>query len=119
MAGTRGRTPAHRLPVADRRGLTKRFRGTHHHVHSGVHPDSPLHARGGGADDAFQRGRARTCTTTHGPSLSLAWRDDPAYPAAFAGADVVIFDSSRSHTAPLGPTEDASDDWVSHVDLPE
>jgi hypothetical protein len=47
------------------------------------------------------------------PSMSLSWRDDPAYPAEFAGADVVIFDSSRSHTAPLGLTEDASDDWAS------
>jgi hypothetical protein len=46
------------------------------------------------------------------PSMSLSWRDDPAYPAEFAGADVVIFDSSRSHTAPLGLTEDASDDWA-------
>jgi hypothetical protein len=46
------------------------------------------------------------------PAMSLSWRDDPAYPAEFAGVDVVIFDSSRSHTAPLGLTEDASDDWA-------
>ena len=45
------------------------------------------------------------------PAMSLAWRDDPGYPDEFAGADLVIFDSSRSHTAPLGLTEDASDDW--------
>ncbi len=46
------------------------------------------------------------------PTMSLAWRDDASYPAVFAGADLVIFDSSRSHTAPLGLTEDASDDWA-------
>jgi hypothetical protein len=44
--------------------------------------------------------------------MHLAWRDDPAYLAAFAGTDVVIFDSTRSHTAALGLTEDASDDWA-------
>jgi hypothetical protein len=46
------------------------------------------------------------------PALDLAWRDDPAYPAAFAGVDVVIFDSTRSHLTPLGLKEDASDDFA-------
>jgi hypothetical protein len=46
------------------------------------------------------------------PAMRLAWRHDPDYPDAFAGTDVVTFDSTRSHTAPLGLAEDASDDWA-------
>jgi hypothetical protein len=45
------------------------------------------------------------------PVMSLDWRDDPDYPVAFAGVDVVIFDSTRSHTGPLALKEDSSDDW--------
>jgi AAA domain len=46
------------------------------------------------------------------PMLDLRWRDDPAWPEALAGADLVIFDSSRSHLSPLGLKEDGSDDFA-------
>jgi hypothetical protein len=45
------------------------------------------------------------------PVLSLAWAGDPAWPEALAGIDVVIFDGTRTHTAPLGLNEDSSDDF--------
>jgi AAA domain len=67
-----------------------------------------LHARD--ADAPF-RERVRERLRYHAwPTLSLQWGED--YPAAFDGADVVIFDSSRSHLTPLGLKEDLSDDFA-------
>lgn len=64
------------------------------------------------ADDAFSE-RVREHLHYHAwPTLDLAWHDDPDYPAAFTGADLVIFDSSRSHLTPLGLKEDQSDDFA-------
>ena len=48
------------------------------------------------------------------PALRLDWGE--GYAAAFAGADVVIFDSSRSHLTPLGLKEDQSDDFAAFTD---
>jgi hypothetical protein len=67
-----------------------------------------------GADRRF-RERVRAQLSYHAwPSLSLAWGEE--YPAAFAGVDLVIFDSSRSHTAPLGLKENESDDYARFTD---
>ena len=67
-----------------------------------------LAARGDDTSDALLR-RLRYFDF---PALALDWRTDPGYVQAFAGVDLVIFDSSRSHTAPLGIKEDSSDDWA-------
>jgi len=45
------------------------------------------------------------------PALRLDWSAED-YLQAFTGADIVIFDSSRSHTAPFGLKENDSDDWA-------
>jgi AAA domain len=72
--------------------------------------EAVLDARG--ADDTF-RERVRVHLRYHAwPAMRLDWADDPAYPAAFGGVDVVIFDSSRSHLTPLGLKEDLSDDFA-------
>lgn len=62
------------------------------------------------ADDAFRRLAQERLRYHAWPSLSLAWGED--YPAALGGADIVIFDSSRSHLTPLGLKEDLSDDFA-------
>jgi AAA domain len=72
--------------------------------------DDVLNARG--ADEKFCREVRQRLRYHDWPALSLDWRDDPAYPAEFAGADVVVFDGTRSHTAPLKLAEDSSDDWA-------
>lgn len=69
-----------------------------------------LEARG--ADDASREIVSERLLYHAWSVLSLSWGADPAYAAAFEGADVVIFDSTRSHTAPLCLAEDASDDWA-------
>jgi hypothetical protein len=65
-----------------------------------------------GADDAFRETVRERLLYHAWPALSLAWRDDPTYVSAFGDADVVIFDSSRSHLTPLGLKEDQSDDYA-------
>ncbi len=45
------------------------------------------------------------------PSLSLLWAKNAAYPLAFAGVDLVIFDSSRKFLTNVGLKEDLSDDY--------
>jgi len=64
------------------------------------------------ADDALRELVKERLRYYAWPNLSLSWRDDPSYPAALAGVDVAVFDSTRSHTAPLGLDEDKSDDWA-------
>jgi hypothetical protein len=49
------------------------------------------------------------------PQLRLEWASDPDYPQAFGEADVVVFDSSRSHTASLALRENESDDYSRFV----
>jgi len=68
-----------------------------------------LAARG---DDALHESVRKHLRYHAWPSLSLDWRDDPSYPEAFTGADVAIFDSSRSHLTPLNLKEDDSDDFA-------
>jgi hypothetical protein len=64
------------------------------------------------ADDGFRQ-LVRLQHRYHAwPELRLQWRDDPNYAEAFGEADVVVFDSSRSHTAPLGLKENESDDYA-------
>jgi AAA domain len=62
------------------------------------------------ADDTFRERVRERLHYHHWPMLSLGWRE--GYAEAFAGADLVIFDSSRSHLAPLGLKEDLSDDFA-------
>jgi hypothetical protein len=45
------------------------------------------------------------------PSLKLQWGEDPNYPAAFAGVDLVIFDSVRKYLTDAGLEENSSDDY--------
>jgi hypothetical protein len=64
------------------------------------------------ADSAFRQRVKQHLRYYAWPSMDLRWREDPSYPAAFGEADVVIFDSTRSHTAPLGLRENESDDFA-------
>jgi len=45
------------------------------------------------------------------PQLKLEWGGSDDYPAAFAGVDLVIFDSSRKFLTSVGLKEDVSDDY--------
>jgi hypothetical protein len=72
--------------------------------------ESVLDARG--ADHALRERVRLNLHYYEWPAMRLAWRDDPAYPAAFGDADAVIFDSTRSHLTPLGLKEDLSDDFA-------
>ena len=64
------------------------------------------------ADDDLRRACRERLRYHAWPTLRLAWRDDHEYVDAFAGVDLVIFDSSRSHLTPLGLKENESDDFA-------
>ena len=48
------------------------------------------------------------------PTLRLTWRG-PEWAAAFAGADLVVFDSSRMTLSSVGLDEDSNDDYARFV----
>lgn len=50
------------------------------------------------------------------PVLKLEWGTDPNYPAAFAGADLVIFDSIRKFLTNASMEENSSDDYSKFAD---
>jgi hypothetical protein len=50
------------------------------------------------------------------PNMNLAWGKNAAYPEAFAGVDLVIFDSSRKFLTNVGLKEDLSDDYSRFTD---
>jgi hypothetical protein len=50
------------------------------------------------------------------PALKLEWGKDPAYPDAFAGTDLVIFDSCRKFLTSVGLDEDSSDHYSRFTD---
>jgi hypothetical protein len=50
------------------------------------------------------------------PALRLEWGKDPTYPDAFAGTDLVIFDSCRKFLTSVGLDEDSSDDYSRFTD---
>ena len=50
------------------------------------------------------------------PQFRLEWGKDASYPAAFAGVDVVIFDSSRKFLTSVNLKEDSSDDYSLFTD---
>jgi hypothetical protein len=76
--------------------------------------DSVLVARD--ADDAFREQVRQRLRYYAWPALSLAWREDPDYPAALGESEVVIFDSSRQHLTPLGLDENSAGDWSQFSD---
>jgi hypothetical protein len=63
------------------------------------------------ADPAFREAVRERLSYHAWPSLRLDWGDDPSYPEAFDDAELVVFDSTRSHTAALGLRENESDDY--------
>lgn len=50
------------------------------------------------------------------PTVNLAWGKNAAYPEAFAGVDLVIFDSSRAFLTSVGLEENLSDDYSKFVE---
>jgi hypothetical protein len=50
------------------------------------------------------------------PALKREWGKDPAYPDAFAGTDLVIFDSCRKFLTSVGLDENSSDDYSKFTD---
>jgi hypothetical protein len=75
--------------------------------------ETVLDARG--ADDSFRETVQERLRYHAWPQLRLEWANDPDYPQAFGDADVVVFDSSRSHTASLALRENESDDYSAFV----
>ena len=51
------------------------------------------------------------------PVLKLEWGTEPDYPAAFSGADLVIFDSTRKFLTSVGLEENVSDDYSKFAEL--
>jgi hypothetical protein len=73
--------------------------------------DAVLTARG--ADQALRQGVESRLRYYDWPRMRLEWGEDPdAYVEAFADVDLIIFDSSRSHTAALRLKENESDDYA-------
>lgn len=50
------------------------------------------------------------------PQLKIAWGSDDAYAHAFNGADLVVFDSSRTFLTSVGLKEDLADDFATFVE---
>lgn len=69
-----------------------------------------------GADDTLRELIDHNYHYHEWPALKLEWGHDADYAAAFAGSDIVIFDSSRRHLTSVGLTEDSADDWSAFTD---
>lgn len=76
--------------------------------------DDVLAARG--ADAAFEEVVRARYRYHAWPSLKLEWGKTSSYAAAFEGADLVIFDSSRTFLTSVGLDEDSSDDYSAFVE---
>ena len=75
---------------------------------------SVLQARGAG-----EQLRERLAENLHyyaWPPVRLDWGKDPDYPLAFAGADLVVWDSARRFLTAVGLTEDSSDDFATFAE---